>query len=65
MNGKEDMMCMYMCVCTNKKGIFSHKKEGDPTICDNIHSSSLPWSVPWTEEPGRLQSIGSLRVRHD
>ena len=28
------------------------------------HSSSLAWKVPWTEEPGRLQSMGSLRVRH-
>ena len=29
------------------------------------HSSSLAWKVPWTEEPGRLQSMGSLRVGHD
>ena len=29
------------------------------------HSSTLAWKTPWTEEPGRLQSIGSLRVRHD
>ena len=29
------------------------------------HSSTLAWKVPWTEEPGRLQSIGSLRVGHD
>ena len=29
------------------------------------HSSTLAWKVPWTEEPGRLQSMGSLRVRHD
>ena len=29
------------------------------------HSSILAWSIPWTEEPGRLQSIGSHRVRHD
>ena len=26
------------------------------------HSSTLAWKVPWTEEPGRLQSMGSLRV---
>ena len=30
-----------------------------------IHSSTLAWKIPWTEEPGRLQSMGSLRVRHD
>ena len=29
------------------------------------HSSTVAWKIPWTEEPGRLQSIGSLRVRHD
>ena len=28
-------------------------------------SSTLAWKVPWTEEPGRLQSMGSLRVGHD
>ena len=30
-----------------------------------IHSSTLAWRIPWTEEPGRLQSMGSQRVRHD
>ena len=30
-----------------------------------IHSSTVPWKVPWTEEPGRLQSMGSQRVGHD
>ena len=29
------------------------------------HSSSLAWKIPWTEEPGRLQSVGSQRVQHD
>ena len=29
------------------------------------HSSILAWKIPWTEEPGRLQSMGSQRVRHD
>ena len=29
------------------------------------HSSNLAWKIPWTEEPGRLQSMGSLRVRHN
>ena len=29
------------------------------------HSCTLAWKIPWTEEPGRLQSLGSLRVRHD
>ena len=29
------------------------------------HSSTLDWQIPWTEEHGRLQSMGSLRVGHD
>ena len=29
------------------------------------HSSVLAWRIPWMEEPGRLQSTGSLRVGHD
>ena len=29
------------------------------------HSSILTWRIPWTEEPGRLQSMGSHRIRHD
>ena len=29
------------------------------------HSSTLAWKIPWTEEPGRLQSVGSRRVGHD
>ena len=29
------------------------------------HSIILAWKIPWTEEPGRLQSMGSQRVRHD
>ena len=30
-----------------------------------IHPSILAWRIPWTEEPGRLQSMGSQRVRHN
>ena len=29
------------------------------------HFTTLAWKIPWMEEPGRLQSIGSLRVGHD
>ena len=29
------------------------------------HSSTLGWKIPWMEEPGRLQSMGSQRVGHD
>ena len=38
---------------------FSQEKATAP------HSSALAWKIPWMEEPGRLQSMGSLRVRHD
>ena len=44
---------------------------GDPGWEDALeegmatHSSSLAWEIPWTEEPGTLQSIGSQRVRHN
>ena len=30
-----------------------------------IHSSTLAWKIPWTEEPDRLQSMGLQRVGHD
>ena len=41
-----------------------------PVICIQekamaTHSSTLAWTIPWTEEPGRLQSMGSHRVGHD
>ena len=31
----------------------------------SAHFSTLAWKIPWTEEPGRLQSMESQRVRHD
>ena len=38
----------------------------DPLEKDTAtHSSVLAWRIPWTEEPGGLQSIGSQRVRYD
>ena len=30
-----------------------------------IHSRTIAWKIPWTDEPGRLQSMGSQRVGHD
>ena len=39
---------------------------GDPLEKEmTIHPSTLAWKIPWMEEPGRLQSMGSQRVRHD
>ena len=46
-------------------------QESSPTpqfksICSSVLQSNTPaWKIPWTEEPGRLQSMGSLRVGHD
>ena len=34
-------------------------------VFPNSHSSTLAWKILWMEEPGRLQSMGSRRVRHD
>ena len=36
-----------------------------PGAGNGTHSSILAWRIPRTEEPGRLQSMGSQRVRHD
>ena len=46
--------------------IQSLGQELDPLEEDiATHSSILAWRIPWTEEPGGLQSIGSQRVGHD
>ena len=42
---------------------FVNRGLGDQAMTP--HSSTLAWKIPWTEEPGRLQSVGSLRVGHD
>ena len=50
---------------------LSHQGRINTGVCDILekematHSSSLAWGIPWTEEPGGLQSTGSQRVRHD
>ena len=43
----------------NNRGLWPEDGEGSGT-----HSSTLAWKIPWTEEPGGLQSMGSLRVGH-
>ena len=52
---------------SKNKNIFSSlaatKKNNWPAMAP--HSSTLAWKIPWTEEPGSLQSMGSLRVRQD
>ena len=44
-----------------KKSYISHDSEKAMAP----HSSTLAWKIPWMEEPGRLQSMRSLRVRRD
>ena len=48
------ILYVYICVCMymSEKAIATH-------------SGTLAWKIPWTEEPGGLQSMGSPRIRHD
>ena len=45
--------------------IFSQAVDVNSEKAMAPHSSTLAWKIPWMEEPGRLQSMGSLRVGHD
>ena len=40
-------------------------QEDPPEKAMATHSSTLAWKIPWTEDPGRLQFMGSQRVGHD
>ena len=57
------------CLCPMDRGSWGATVHGVTQIwtwlSNGNHSSTLAWKIPWTEEPGRLQSLGSLRVRHD
>ena len=49
------------CYQLNKDGIiYAVLRESEKAMAP--HSSTLAWKIPWMEEPGRLQSMGSLRV---
>ena len=62
-------------VMTNLDGILKSRDITLPTKVHLVkaisekamapHSNTLAWKIPWTEEPGGLQSMGSLRVRHN
>ena len=43
--------------------LFDYDTTGEGNVAP--HSSALAWKIPWAEEPGRLQSMWLLRVRHD
>ena len=55
-------MCIYAYICTyiHKVYVIYYSEKAMA-----LHSSALAWKIPWTEEPGGLQSMGSLRVGHD
>ena len=57
---------MVKCLSTKPKTWVRSLGREDPLEKEMAtHSSTLAWKIPWMEEPGRLQSMGSLRVRHD
>ena len=51
--------------CTRETWVQSLGQEDPLEEEMATHSSTLAWRIPWTEEPGGLQSMGSHRVRHD
>ena len=55
----DSYMIVYMFQCHSPKSSHPLPLPLSP------HSSTLAWNIPWTEEPGGLQSMGSLRVWHD
>ena len=66
---KEDkvtLIVVYITAVVYIRGsIASGKRACDTSQVLSTHSSALAWRIPWMEEPGRLQSMGLLRVRHD
>ena len=44
---------------------LKNEEESLPEEGNGTHCSALDWKIPWVEEPGRLQSMGSLRVGQD
>ena len=56
--------CFVFVLCVSHTDLFHFMSH---IFCNNMapHSSTLAWKIPWAEEPGRLQSMGSWRVGHD
>ena len=52
-----------MCASDQKLIEVDEKEVSEKAMA--THSSTLAWKIPWTEEPGGLQSMGSLGVGHD
>ena len=63
---------IFLCICplANEKKEFKSRLFGmtSNSLAEKamaLHSSTLAWKIPWTEEPGGLQSMGLRRVGHD
>ena len=58
-----------MAILKNEKCFRKVQEKKEPYTLSEMavatHSSTLAWKIPWMEEPGRLQSMGSQRVGHD
>ena len=59
------IMCHLILCCDCKVAVFTENYKQSAEKAMAPHSSTLAWKIPWTEEPGRLQSMGLLRVGHD
>ena len=62
------LVCFHLFVFLSWCSFHHTLSEGSVPVPEKArapHSSTLAWKIPWTEEPGRLQSMGSLRVGHD
>ena len=59
----------FMSLCVPIVVIYSHRNSiilrTNTALYGYLHFSTLAWKIPWTEEPGRLQSMGSQRVGYD
>ena len=56
--------CLVAQTVKNLPGMWETQSDKDP-LEKGTHSSILAWRIAWTEEPGRLQSMGSQTVGHD
>ena len=61
-------MCVCVCVCVHMY-VYVYIIYTFLSVLEEKtmapHSSTLAWKIPWMEEPGRLQSMGLRRVKHD
>ena len=64
---KENVAYIYneILALRRKENMSQSTKLMNPEKAMALHSSTLAWKILWTEEPGRLQSMGSRRVGHD